>query len=285
MSKNYIYNPDVEIGYQYFIRLFSNFQIMMVVMYFITIIIEFKIFKKYTGYTLLPIIFTFKSFLIDKQMIQYRNYIAIIILYISIQYILKKKIKSFLFIVLIASLFHISSILFLIIYPLYNMMDKKNIEKSIILILIGLFIYFFIDLKFFLSEIGSINEKVYLYLNSEELGKGYKFSIMMIINLLIYLFAILFRKNIGEEDKRKYELFILMYSIGILFQYSFTFSTNLSLRLSSIYFFSEPFLIALIIKWTKHKLFYFTMFGFIMFGQYLRRSIAQQEKNKIIRFG
>ena len=28
-----------------------------------------------------------------------------------------------------------------------------------------------------------------------------------------------------------------------------------------------------------------TMFGFIMFGQYLRRSIAQQEKNKIIRFG
>jgi hypothetical protein len=117
--------------------------------------------------------------------------IALGILLQGIDFLINKNFKKFLMIVLLASMFHITSLIFLCLYPLFKLKGKRS---TIILFVIVFCTLFFV--KTFL------NDSIRFLLNFSDRYKGYEISLNGSNNMIhlfwpsvIILISILFLKK------------------------------------------------------------------------------------------
>jgi hypothetical protein len=92
----------------------------------ISIWLKIKFISKYSPFILISLILFVGDFLLNQEMGQIRSSLAIGVVALSIESLHKKNLSSFLFIVTIASMIHISASVFYLLYPLirFNMHMK-----------------------------------------------------------------------------------------------------------------------------------------------------------------
>jgi hypothetical protein len=183
-----------------------------------TSITLFLVIKNYTNYFfLILLLFICKGYLYYFFTAQ-RQIIAILICWYAIKFVLNRKFKSFAFFVLIASLFHSSAIVFLIVYFTYAM-ELKN--KFVIIL-------FFISIIFGSLHIGPrllIFISNYLPIGAEKLinysgGTG-SVNVFNFIEMVPIMFLILKHRNIISRNTKHFSFFFPLFLIYIFINFAF----------------------------------------------------------------
>lgn len=199
-----------EIGYKYytkFISLFTNYHLFLCITSVITMIgIYFFIKENSKNYflsLLLFITFNFYGYYFGIL----RQSIAISILLCGYKYVFEKKIWKFLSFVLLATLFHKTAIIFIILYFIkYIHIDKRKVIIWIVIIAM-----FFISRQFILNFI--IN---YVYKPADLTfysGSGYKMLILLIgLGICCYFF----QDRLLKQNKKNQILIDMIYIASII---------------------------------------------------------------------
>lgn len=175
-------------------------------------------------YLFIPFIFSFSAC---------KQGIALSILIYSLKYVFNRKLFKFLLCVLLAFLFHSTSIIFIFVY---FMLDKKgnfSLLKKIFLIIACVFII--INLQLILEGFMGGRYETYAIDNVE--GRNRTF---WLYSLLASIFLI-FRKKLILIDKRN-DLLIMMMIIGAITQY-LGFSNAFAKRIGEYFLVAQVFLI------------------------------------------
>ncbi|MGL5190352.1 MAG: EpsG family protein [Cetobacterium sp.] len=184
-------------------------------LFFLSLIFNFTIYKLFTTYSTQPTL----SFLIYLSTFYYwhnftiiRNFIAILIFWISLKYILEKKLLIYICLVTIACLFHKTAI---VLYPLYFILNYKFTKKLLIFIfslalLINPLSYLIFRLN--ISFLG-LSERLNRYSHIIEYGNFFEFSELF---LLVFI-SLFFIKNISEKEMLFINLNIIALFIFISF--------------------------------------------------------------------
>lgn len=171
-----------------------------------------------------------------------RQVIAMNFLLMSIKYLSEKKFQSFILFVLLASLFHKTALIFILLYPISRFEINKLYFTS--LVFFATLFYFFSDFltNLFLQDIFS------KYQNSDiESGGGLFFIMLISINVFCYLFG---KNNIKRNKVNK--IHFQMLNISLLLQ-MLAFSLPLATRLTSYFFISSIVLIPNVIAYQSKK--------------------------------
>ncbi len=141
-----------------------------------------------------------------------RQALAIAVTLFAYKYLNERKLVPFIILVLIATLFHSSALVFLIAYPV--MFVKKVGWKQIAAILFALFSAYFLSAQFkaFIALLGWSDSV------SLSAGKNVTLNISgFLIQLVIFLFCLYFKKNLLAEDKQTSVLYNLLF-MGVVAQ-------------------------------------------------------------------
>lgn len=148
-----------------------------------------------------------------------RQVLAMVLCWLAISYIVKKKFLIFFLLVILASFFHTSAIMFTIMYPIANIKldNKKTIFLLIASILIGVLKIGLVLSLFVSSYLPFGTDKLSNYLE----GGGLGINILNFIEMIPILFIILyFRKRIeGKVDN--FNLFFNMYIVFVMITFAF----------------------------------------------------------------
>lgn len=195
---NWVAASGIEIGYaivsKVVMAVFRSREVVLVVINSI-ILIGILILSKQHGNHIIFSLFLFLAFSMYNQSMNINaQYIAAIILAVSIKYLHEKDIKKFIALVIIATLFHTSAIIGLVFIPMAYF-EKSAIRYSLIIIAVA-----FIGSLFAPRVINAIVSRtvysVYLY---KEIGS--ESGIGLAMNLLIFAAFAVFYQQFREQDE------------------------------------------------------------------------------------
>ncbi|MCU4614791.1 EpsG family protein [Acinetobacter lwoffii] len=136
---SYTINPNIEIGYEYLVKLIllftNNYSIYFFIISFFIIFLNFLVIKKYAVNYLFSIYLYIALGFYTIIYNPVRQSIAMAIVFMSLPYLLEKKLFKFCLIVYLASLFHISALIFIPIYFLLHL--KLRIETKFVILFLG----------------------------------------------------------------------------------------------------------------------------------------------------
>lgn len=206
-----------EKGYVYLVRLFNyfgfSFRFFLIIISFFSIFSLNHFLQKYSKDYIFSLILFVTIGLFSMYMTGIRQVIAISILLWSIDFIFRKKIFVFVLIVLLASSFHTSALVFLPIYFL----NYINFTKNKILIFFFVFCIIIMLFKNYIwSFVSTIIPNQYddLVFNSQDY---YTNILVIIIEVSILFFVIFYYKN-SKLNSNIYNTMIVFQIISILFQ-------------------------------------------------------------------
>lgn len=140
-----------------------------------------------------------------------RQAMALTIILFSIEYLKSRKVIPFISIVILSSLFHFSSFVFLLAYPVASM--KLNWKQfNVIFISIAIPLLYRNEIINVLSKIQINRDLEYYIINTTTLNYS-----GLIIQMMIFLFCLCFIKNLLLEDKKNI-IFYNLLVLGIVFQ-------------------------------------------------------------------
>lgn len=229
---NSIYDIGWEKGFVLYTAIIKYFNANYTVYQFISVFIDLLLLKKcadiYLTEKYRPFVFlfyyVFYGFIVEVNLL--RNIKSILLFFIALQYLGKNFLKYFL-LILVACLFHISSIIYI---PLYFVLNKK-FEKRIILALyiVGLVIcllrinYILAILSRFSGVLpGKISSKVNFYINSKAYNQRYSLGFGFIERLcsftfIYYFFYIKNYRNLTERETIFFNIAFIYFSIFLYF--------------------------------------------------------------------
>lgn len=208
------------------------------------------------------LVYYFARFYFARDMGQIRGAIASIILLYSVKYISQRKIIPFIIVVSIASLFHVSSLIFIVGYIFVNYIPKDNMRNLFIVLILALIMGILIKAQFL--YIWLIPERYLAYfINPYYVGGAWLKNPVLWMQLLIYFGTLLFT-NIREN--KQFKIYLDLYFIASLCLIAFGNMSTVGGRLSSPFATYEIFVVPyLFINLTKNKLFNIIMlFGFTL---------------------
>lgn len=134
----------LERGYLFLSTLFSslgfNYYTFVLFFSFLSLGLLIMFMYKHAPFPTMVLTYYFARFFMARDMGQVRGAIAAIILLYALPYIQKKQIIKFLIIVFIASLFHISSFLFIAAYLIHMVIKEVTLKNGIFLIGLATFV-------------------------------------------------------------------------------------------------------------------------------------------------
>lgn len=247
-----MYGYNIEKGYivlNYLVSLFTNklYILMFVIQFFILFFSLLAIRKLYKeNYPFVYLLFILLFYNMSLNII--RQFMAIGLCLYALSFLFENKNKSFFFLIFIASLFHSSSVLFIIVFILYKLLQKnpKNLRLIIMLPIILLVIYFSINLFFpnilnyIISHI-SILSKYKFYLTHYVHNSLKFYTIAIIIDVVFIMLYILFNKVYDRKSNlSRFYFTLLLIDIICLFvatKYDITYRFGLYFRIPALLFF------------------------------------------------
>lgn len=211
----YIYN-NIKLGINSFIEPFFilvnkishyigiEYTGLVFAMAFASISLKTKFISNFSVIPLLSLLLYYSRIFLIYDFGQIRQGLALGIVLFSLPYILNKDIKRFLFIILLASLFHFSAAFFTPIYFINNIKLKRS---GILYILLLSCVIAFMDLKPLIINLGSfflpggVIEKLLFYSVTED-KLGLTFGILLRVGIIIICIT-LFWKKIKENNLLK----------------------------------------------------------------------------------
>lgn len=250
------YLLQFEIGFVYLSllikQIFNNDVFYISSIALISISLKMKYVYKISPLPAISLFTLVSAYFLALDMGQIRQGIALSLIFIALYHYLKENKKLFYFFVLIATFFHISAFLFLIIVFL-----KKNISNYIILFCIFFsFIFVFIPINeliiSFIKLLFFWNDFIFTKLMNYAIGKYSEivgFSIIQIWYLLISVVFVYYKKIINNST---YSFLLNVFAVGIIL--NFVFNSFPALIRASYYFLAiEGFLVAYVIYESKKK--------------------------------
>lgn len=195
---NVIYNLRYEVGFITYTKLIANIinseQIYVCITAFLALIGPFYIIKKYSkNYFLSVFLFiTFQFFTYDFYLL--RQVIAISIVLLSIKFVEERKLFKFIFMVLLATIFHTTTCLFLIVYWIY----KIRVNNRKLLWLTGIAIAIMILGNTVINMVFQYFYKYAYYSQLTNEGGGYFYLFVLIC---IFVFTTLIRDVYFNSEK------------------------------------------------------------------------------------
>ena len=172
-----------------------NYNFFLLLLSFLFNFTIYKLFIYYSNYPTFSFLIYLSTFYYWHNFTIIRNYIAILIFWISLKYIIERKFIIYFFLITVACLFHKTAI---ILYPLYFLLNYRFTKKSLSLFFMSSLIInplSFIIFKINIPFLG-LSERLNRYSNIIEHGNFYEFS-----ELLIFVIALLlFLKNNNVKD-------------------------------------------------------------------------------------
>lgn len=219
--EDYIIEPGF-IAYSIFVKsLYPNFHFYVFVNALIDFLILHYLFKNYLRYYALAFLF-FLLFLEGVEFNLYRNAKCIFLFMFSIKYAINKNFFPYLILNVIGSLFHVSGLLYILIYPIIN----KKINKYILItfFVVGNYIFFF-NVEWLSKFIGNFYESfliisergadaIELYADRSVYSM---FTIGYLERVLTYILIIVIYEKAFQNDKyiaiclNLYVFYFLMY--------------------------------------------------------------------------
>jgi len=225
-----IFYPGYEIGWlalnKLFFVVYPNFQIILVFVSFIfTISLLYFIYKN-SSYPWLSIFLYISLNFLGATFNNERQAVAIALLFFSFKYLKDRKLVKFVFLVVFASLFHQSSLIFLVLYFLYNIKISLRYWISIITIVISVFIFRIplleFSLRFFYTD-------KYLGITGYT-GEGYLYFLFLVTILMLTVIM----DKLGKFSDPNKKIFVHMLVIATIIQI-FAFEIGFIYRATSIF--------------------------------------------------
>ncbi|TMW72246.1 EpsG family protein [Alteribacter natronophilus] len=273
------FGESIEPGYivlnQIILLLTGNYHVLLTIVTIITIVCISRFIWIYSPYKIYSLYLYVAIYFIGGVTGQMRQAVAVSILTMAFQHVEKREFGKFLFWVLIASLFHSTSFIFIIIYFIYplNINKVKMIAITTLSIILG-----YIDvIRFILPLLESFDtlflvEDFIRYSESRHVGTslflnaGYLERIFFIVLIFIFIDKILLKYQSSK-------VFIWSYMINSGIYFFFTEYQIFARRLSLPFKIVEIILIAMMISVIKNK--YLKILVFFVFSIiYLSNLIA-----------
>jgi hypothetical protein len=227
----------VEYGYAFLNNLFSEYSIpYYIFLTFInglSLIFFYKFLNKFSHFQNIAILLYFCDLYLYYNFSGIRQAIAIAITCYSVKFAVEKNIFTFLFFILLASLFHFTAIFFIIAY--YIPRDKINKLQFIIFtsifILGGLFIFSF-------SELITIytNKNAFFYTNQQVVSDNLRsfYYIGLAKRSIVFILLIFYGKKYLNNNNFRY--FLNIYTFGFfIYVTTYMISPDIGTRLSSYF--------------------------------------------------
>lgn len=206
-----------EVSFLYFSKCFLTFLSIKQYFGFLTFI-SLSIFVKalleqYNKYDITICYYLYLTLYFGESLNNVRQYIALSIGFYALKYIFKKKIIKFTLAIIIASLFHVTS---LIMLPLYLLWDHNNIEikpvyMSVPVLFSGIIVLCWKKILYFLVLIKIFSrERVQIYLASPG-TQNRDFVVKVFLLLVLIIFFKYFKKA-----NRNMRVYIYMYMIATI---------------------------------------------------------------------
>lgn len=246
-----------------------NWFIYQAISFSVDFVLLYKFFERYIPkYILLGFLFfyIFDGLIIEINLL--RNSKAIIIFLLSLKFIDNKNIFKYFLMILLATMFHVTSVIF---FPLYFLLNKK-INKKIILFLffIGNFIFLFKIrwvTNILVGMLGLIDGRLASlidgYTKSEMWSSSYGITIGYIERTFSFILIYIFKDKLLNLNKRN-NIFI---NIAYLYFFSFLFFSEMSILtdripilFSSSYWILYPQIYSLITKKNKYLFIFCLLF-------------------------
>lgn len=290
-SLKYGFDMYYEPGFIFLVQLFSllsdNYQFFMFMFTLLSLSLLAYILHKLTPYWLISFIIYAISLLPNNQMGSIRFGFATIITLFSIKYIIDKKFINFFLIIFLASLFHRSAIVFVLVYFIANI-NLKAWQYIIIFLLsiiigysnvIGQFMLFILDFsRSSFPFLSIINSKLnnYLTVNLE----GTITLASLIKKSLLFIILMYFKTKVEKHYSWYNQYFnILLFGYILYFIFVHSFPT-FAIRLASLFSIYEILLLPLIFMYIKsytNKILLFIFIIFIINGKFLSTLVAWEE--------
>jgi len=215
---NQFLSTTMEPGYLIINQLVSaftdNYLVMQLITSFIPLFLFYYGFKKYRHIISIPTAVFFLCTVLYFQMVSaglVRMFIGVSIVFIALDFVPKKKPLKYIFLIVLASLFHYSA--FFMIVLSYFAINKTNLSKRASLTYITIFIaspfIFLFVAKFIVPLLG----KRYL---SYGFVEGINLNLSTFSTLPIILLLLFFYKHFFDIQKSYFKLFVLTYALSLI---------------------------------------------------------------------
>lgn len=186
-----------------------------------------------------------------------RIQIAVSIFIYAVSYLEKENAKKFLFTIMIASLFHRSSLAALILllpyYMNYSFRNTKYNHTLLLALTVVIFLLFDPFITFLASYLGGKYSQ-YTHISN------FSLSVLSIFYICVFIYAKFIKKYISQENIKFYDICLYMLLVAIIFDVFFAFG-----RINFYFLFSFPFIIGYIWKNSKKMFPKITCGGLFLF--------------------
>lgn len=264
------YNAEyfIEPVFLLFTRIFQtitfDYNAYLFVIALISLSLKFRFLYKYSVLPLVAVLLYYSRIYLGSDFGQIRQGIALGVILLTFPYLVKKKFYKFCILVILATLIHVSAILF---FPIYFIVHKVYSKKIIFVSIIVGLVASLIDMKPILLESFSsilpagLAFKLFIYATTEE-NIGLTFSVFFRLFIIIYTVFFFWDKI---ENYQNFKIAFNIYYIGFLFYLVFNSLPQLGGR-GSIYFQQfELILLPFLIYYNKNKIMKFGIFMFLLF--------------------
>ena len=192
------------------IRLGLDFQFVLVILCLVAYILFFVCIHKYSeNYPISFLLYFVIGYFFLLNLNQIRQWMALILVMLSYQYIERRKIVPFLVLVVLATLFHFTAVIFIPFYFILSVRYKASIYVVLMLILIP-FNFFYNRLLQFLFATFRPS-----YVGSAYMDKTLQFDMFLIVAMFSVLMMILFYYE-AIIDSRIHTIFMNAFFIAFL---------------------------------------------------------------------
>lgn len=253
-----------------------NYLFLVFTVFTIATAIKFSFLFKYSNSFFAALLVYFPIQFMAYDINGIRQGLAIGIIFCSVDSLLKKKLWTFLAIVLVAMCFHYSAVIF---FPFYFIANKKIASKYIhIIIVLSIVIGFLLQkiiLSFLLPRLSGLEsifaQKVFSYSGSEEFGQGISLGFSTVHRLLIFYLFFIFYDKIKLKEGLK-NILLNSYLISLLLYFLFSAIEIVASR-GSLYYRSFDILIiasflTIPVKFEHKFCVYLLVCGYAFFGVY-----------------
>jgi len=251
----------------------NSFNALFFVIALFSVTIKFYCFKRYSKYMFVSIILYFVTNYLSQDFGQIRQGFAIAICFLSLKYLYEGEKRLFYVLVVFATLFHFSAVIFLL--ALYT--DKFKFSWAKMLVIWSICFLLSTMLSVLSSYVvlldiaskGNVLGDKLGYIGDDTYGVKVPINLGMFFKMMILYLATTFRDKFGQDDKY-ISRFINLYFIGGCVYFLFSFAEIYAGRLSVYFIFFELILIPYIIYCCKETVFKLLFFGvFLLYASYL----------------
>jgi hypothetical protein len=251
-----IFTNRQEKGYLFFVYLFNllslNFNVFILFLFSLSFVLKYNVIKKYSTNIQLSLLIYFYTVFLIYDLNGIRQGVALSLIFISINSIIERKLHVFLLLLLCASLFHMSALVFFPFYYLYNIKinNKVIVITTVVVLILSIPLRNLILSSSLVQGLLALDQLNHysVYVTSNDYVQNVSIiSAATFQRLFIFFSFLFFYENIDASENVK-RFLKNVYFLSVLLYLLLSFSAEYAARLGFYYKIFEILIIPLVIS-------------------------------------